>query len=96
MTVKEFYNTPAWKHCRESYKKKAGGLCERCQKEGKIVPAEVIHHRVHLTESNVNDPRISLSFSNLEALCWSCHEKEHKGAPKRYTVDAMGRVIGRD
>lgn len=89
----EFYHSVAWKKCREAYMKKVGGLCERCFKKGLIVPAEVVHHKVHLNAKTVKDPRISLSFDNLEALCWSCHEKEHKGIERRYTVDAFGRVF---
>lgn len=93
---KDFYSSTAWKRCREGYKKKVGGLCERCLKHGRIEPAEVIHHRIHLTPENIHDPRIALSWDNLEALCWSCHETEHKGKAKRYTVDAEGRVTARE
>ena len=92
MSLKEFYNSSAWKHCRESYRKKCGGLCERCLKQGKVTPAEIVHHRVYLTEQNYTDPKMSLSFDNLECLCWEHHEQEHKGRTKRYKVDALGRV----
>lgn len=27
--AKKFYNSKAWKKCREAYKKKVNGLCER-------------------------------------------------------------------
>lgn len=91
-----FYSSTAWKRCRESYKKKVGGLCERCLKEGRITPAEIVHHKVYLTPQNIKDPRISLSFKNLEALCWSHHEEEHKGKHRRYTVDEQGRVTARE
>lgn len=96
MTLREFYDSTAWKKCREAYAKKRGYICERCLKQGKIVPSEIVHHRVHLTEDTVNDPKMSLSFSNLECLCWHHHELEHKGNGKRYTIDARGRVTAED
>lgn len=91
MTIKEFYSTRQWKKCREAYKKSVGYLCEECLRNGKIVPAEDVHHIQKLTPQNVNDPSIALSFSNLMALCNPCHDKMH-GRARRYTVDEYGRV----
>ena len=91
-----FYKSKAWQRCRASYLKKVGGLCERCLKKGQIVPAEVVHHRKYITPQTISDPHITLSFDNLEALCWSCHEAEHKGRKRRYTVDAQGRVTAQE
>ena len=90
--AKDFYNSPAWKQCRKAYIKSVGGLCERCYKIGKIVPAEIVHHKVYITPQNINDPNITLAWSNLEALCRDCHGAEH-GNIKRYTLDEAGRVI---
>jgi len=92
MELKDFYRSKAWQHCRNAYIRKVGGLCERCMKKGLYVPADVVHHKTRLTPENVGDPSIALNPDNLEALCWSCHEKEHKGRQRRYTVDEMGRV----
>lgn len=89
----EFYNSQAWKHCRNAYIKSVGGLCERCLKQGRITPAAVVHHKVYLNSHNIRNPKISLNWDNLEALCWEHHEKEHKGVKRRYIVDAAGRVI---
>lgn len=72
--------------------KKAGGLCERCYKEGLIKPAVIVHHKVHITPNNIGEPSITLNFDNLEALCRECHEEVHRRPEKRYTVDAEGRV----
>ena len=91
MTIKEFYSTRQWKRCREAYKKSVGYLCEECLKNGKIVPADDVHHIKKLTPQNVNDPSVALSFSNLMALCNRCHDKMH-GRARRYTVDEYGRV----
>lgn len=76
---KRFYDTPAWKSCRDAYMKCCGGLCERCKVEGKIVPADIVHHKEHLNELNFRDPAVAYNFENLEALCQTCHNKEHGG-----------------
>lgn len=94
--ARAFYLSAAWRSCRAAYLKKEGGLCERCLRHGLYVPADIVHHKRHITPDNITDPRVTLSFDNLEALCWSCHEKEHKGRQRRYTVDQEGHVIAQD
>lgn len=44
---------------------------------------------------NISDPSVLLSFDNLEALCFDCHNAEHFRSEKRYTVDEFGRVEAR-
>jgi len=70
--ARKFYKSKAWQKTREAYIAARHGLCERCGAGGKIV-----HHRVHLTPDNINDPGITLSFDNLELLCQECHNREH-------------------
>ena len=72
--------------------KSVGGLCERCLAHGKIVTGEIVRHKVYITPENINDPNVTLSWSNLECVCRECHEKEHNGIQKRYEVDELGRV----
>lgn len=96
MELKDFYRSKAWQHCRNSYLKKVGGLCERCLKDGLYNPAVVVHHKCYITPENVTDPRITMNFENLEALCWHHHELEHKGKKRRFTVDKLGRVTAID
>lgn len=90
--AKAFYATQVWRDTREAYKKSKGGLCERCLRKGLIRPAEMVHHKVYITEENINDPRVVLNWDNLEALCNECHLQEHRGIEKRFTVDEFGRV----
>ena len=87
-----FYNTQAWQDCRDAYKKSVGGICERCYKRGQIVPGEIVHHKKHLTPTNVYDASIALSWDNLELLCRDCHGNEHRKNKKRYKVDELGHV----
>lgn len=72
-----FYKSKEWKICRQAYLSSVGGLCERCKAQGRIVSAEIVHHKIHLTEENYHNPEISMNFENLEALCQDCHNKEH-------------------
>lgn len=96
----KFYNSKAWKQCREAYKQSVNGLCERCLANGKYVPGNEVHHKIWLSPENIDDPYITLSFENLELLCMSCHSKEHmsKYSPLRDDVmfDEKGDLIRSD
>ena len=88
-----FYKTQAWQDCRASYLKRQGGLCEVCLSKGIYTPAEIVHHKVHITAQNVNDPEVTLNHDNLQALCRECHGEVHGG--RRYKIDATGHVYSR-
>lgn len=90
-----FYKTGAWVNCRRDYLKSVGGLCERCKAKGMIVPAEIVHHKIHLNAENLSDPNVSLSFDNLQAVCRNCHAELH-GREKRFKVSEDGRVYSTD
>lgn len=70
--AKSFYASSAWRKCRASYFIYRHGLCERCSSPGKIV-----HHKIILDPTNINDPEVSLNFHHLELLCQDCHNREH-------------------
>ena len=91
--AKGFYSSKAWQHCRASYKKSVGGLCERCLAKGLIVPGEIVHHKVYIDPDNITDPEILMSFDNLELLCRDCHAQEHIARKRRYKLDELGRVL---
>lgn len=86
-----FYHSWAWTTCRRKYKKRVGGLCERCLKRGLIVPGVQVHHKTHLTPGNISNPEITLNFENLELLCDDCHKREHKNEVQ-WRTDASGHV----
>lgn len=93
----QFYNSDAWKSCRENYLKSVGGLCEICLKQGLITPAVIVHHKIHITESTLNNPAVTLNPKNLQALCIPCHNKIHFARKdRRYMVDAEGHVWARE
>ena len=87
-----FYKSKAWRNCREEYLR-LHPFCEECLKEKKYTPATHVHHKIILTTENINDPKITLCFDNLEAVCMECHNHIHFGkSERRYTVDEYGRV----
>ena len=91
-----FYGTGRWKACSRAYIKSVGGLCERCLERGIYSPAEIVHHRIHLTPDNVHDESIALDWSNLEAVCYKCHAEIHAAdrvRSGRWALDKDGRVI---
>ena len=89
--AKTFYKSKAWQSCRASYLKQAHGLCEVCLRRGLYTPADTVHHITHITPQNINDPSVTLNFSNLLAVCRDCHAEQHR-AKRRYKVDKFGRV----
>jgi 5-methylcytosine-specific restriction endonuclease McrA len=89
--AKSFYLSQSWRSCRESYYKKQNGICERCGSAG-----DIVHHKIYISPENINNPKITLSFSNLELLCKECHNKEHLKKSKsnlRYSIDESGNVL---
>ena len=72
--VRAFYNSKEWQQCRAAYIEYVHGLCERCKRPGWIV-----HHKIYLTQDNIDDTSVTLNFDNLEYLCQDCHNREHKG-----------------
>lgn len=93
--AEQFYNSEAWRSCRDAFLQSKGYLCERCSTPHNPVAAKIAHHKTYLTKQNVNDPYIALSWDNLEALCQDCHNKEHHKSKrkKRYLFDENGNVI---
>jgi len=91
--ARSFYTGRTWEHTRNAYAASVGGLCEKCLALGYITPGAIVHHKVHLTPANIDDPSITLDWSNLELLCRNHHADAHRHIERRYTVDEMGRVI---
>ncbi len=94
-----FYKSKSWKNTRRAYYELRHGLCERCLRNGVLSQGAIVHHKIHLTPANINDPAVSLSFSNLELLCRECHAKEHAerkaAAEPRVSFDAEGNIVRR-
>lgn len=87
-----FYKSQIWKDCRQAIWQRDHGLCQDCLKNGRIAPAEIVHHITELTPANINDPKVSLAPDNLVSLCRECHALRHGARQRRYKVDELGRV----
>ena len=60
----------AWKRIRDRHISQHP-LCEQCEKDGKIVPAAEVHHKVPISQGGTH------ARDNLIALCKSCHARIH-------------------
>jgi len=80
--VEEFYRSTPWKTCRLAFIRSKLGICEICgcsieytdekgiKHNGKRA---IVHHRIPISDENMNDIDITLNFDNLELLCLDCH-----------------------
>ena len=91
-----FYSSKAWQHTRTAYAKSKRNLCEVCLSKGIVKPGEIVHHKIHLTPENINDPSITLDWNNLQLVCRDCHAAIHDKRQRRYKIDDYGRVIVRE
>lgn len=91
-----FYGRASWRKLASYYKNKVK-YCERCMRNGEVVAGEIVHHKIHLTPQNFDDPNITLNENNLELLCRNCHALEHsKNGTGRYFFDDEGNLIIRE
>ena len=91
--AESFYKSKTWQKTRDAYIKSKGGLCEKCLAQGLISAGEIVHHKRPITQANISNPDITLSWDNLQLLCRPCHEKVHRRTQLRYTFDEEGHVI---
>lgn len=96
---RDFYHSKAWKDTRDAYARSVHGLCEDCLARGRYSQGEIVHHVVHLTPENIDDPSVTLSFANLRLVCRDCHAREHPEvygrapAEPRYCFDEDGNIL---
>lgn len=86
-----FYRSQAWRKARAAYLDARCYVCERCGGA-----ASIVHHKRYITPENVNDPSVTLSFDNFEALCIDCHNAEHFGTGSTapgLSFDGNGNLI---
>lgn len=74
--LKKFYHSTPWRDLSYTLRITAG----RCQCCGKVVsdPKHLhAHHKIELTDKNVDNPKIALNPENIEILCDVCHNEKH-------------------
>ena len=78
-----------WAEVKRKVWQRAGGLCERCKRDGiaergvpYITPGVDCHHIVPVESANPDDPqareRLAYDVSNIELLCIPCHIKTNQ------------------
>lgn len=97
--AKKFLNSKAWESCRTGFIAERtridGGMCQVCHEQ----LGYIVHHKILLTPENINDPAITLDWSNLSYECKNCHDKhEGHGVKRRVCAvcafDSDGNPIG--
>ena len=84
-----FYKKAVWRKLRVLVLERDHYLCQACLRQKRFTKATEVHHIKPLEEF----PGLGLTLSNLESLCWSCHEVT-KSRGKRETPTPAGvRVI---
>ncbi len=75
-------NSKRWAEVKRIVWQRAGGLCERCRREGLIRAGVDCHHKTPVESANPDDPqameRLAYDVSNIELLCIPCHIKTHQ------------------
>lgn len=84
-------NSKRWAEVKRIVWKRAGGLCERCRREGiaagvlpdgYITPGVDCHHKIPVESANPDIPgemeRLAYNPDNVELLCVPCHIKTHQ------------------
>ena len=90
ITRQQFYKSKQWLDFRKviiNQRTDEDGFVHCCECGKPILHKYdlIIHHKIELSEANVNDTSISLNPDNVECICFRCHNKVHdRFGDKRY------------
>ena len=74
-------NSKRWAEVKRIVWHRAGGLCERCRREGLIRSGVDCHHKVPVESAKTEQEMERLAYdwlNNIELLCVACHIKTHQ------------------
>lgn len=74
----QFYCSKAWRDLSYALKIASGGKCARCGEVLVDMSLLIGHHKILLTEDNINNSDVSLNPIGIEIICLNCHNKEHR------------------
>lgn len=76
----QLLNSKRWAEVKRIVWNRAGGLCERCQREGYITQGVDCHHKVPVESAKTEQEmeRLAYNIYNIELLCIPCHIKTHQ------------------
>ena len=69
-------NSKRWKTLRQ-WKLEQNPLCELCEREGKVVSAIDVHHKITFVGKGDKTAKYAYDYGNLQALCKECHQAVH-------------------
>lgn len=87
MSKHPFYGLQVWKKMRRAHRDRYP-LCARCEREGRITPATLVHHKV----PHRGDWDLFVSGDNLESSCDACHNRVEQSVEVR----GYDRGVGAD
>lgn len=73
----EVYRRAEWQRARDYVIARAMGLCEECQRQGRIAAGRDVDHIEPLTAENKDDWNVAYNPDNLQLLCPDCHNHKH-------------------
>lgn len=73
-------NSKRWREVKAFVWRRAGGLCERCRREGYITSGVDCHHKTPVESAKTEEEmaRLAYDVNNIELLCVPCHIKTHQ------------------
>lgn len=76
-----FYSNAPWRRARKAKLESINYLCEVCKEKGELTEATEVHHIKPINQADPFDTVDGqygepLSFSNLQALCFTCHVEQ--------------------
>lgn len=86
------YQSTAWRKLRESWIK-MHPLCEECLLEGKVTPAEDVHHVRSPFKNGQINYQLLLDENNLTSLCKKHHAEIHNRQEGKTTAADVLRVL---
>lgn len=95
-------NSKRWAEVKRIVWQRAGGLCERCRREGieagilpdgYIMPGVDCHHKRPVESARYEEEmkRLAYDINNIELLCVPCHIKTHQELRSHYAETVKER-----
>lgn len=84
-----FYHSSAWRRLRVMALQRDHYLCQACLKEHRFTKATEVHHVRPIEEF----PSLALELSNLQSLCWDCHEQTKPRGRRGSPVPERVKII---
>ena len=77
-SLSEFYTSRQWSEFRRQLILERGQVCEHCGQPILNPYDLILHHKIFLTEENVNDYEISLNPLHIQIVHHRCHNEIHE------------------